>query len=250
MKAKHSKAKTLGFNLVGLLLGVVLVCLGLWQLERAEYKRLLQDRFFENQAMLPLRETELARPGVEKQAVEITSELAFRQLRLSGRFDPDRSFLLDNQVFKGRLGYRVISLFVSDTQRSYLLDRGWLPAEKNRGIPDVIETPHGPVMVLSVIWPNLGHLPVLKADPLKPGWPRRIQSADIAQMQKALKKTVFPSILHIERAQPGSLQALNRQISFKPERHTAYAVQWFGLAGVMLIGLCVLHRRGKEYSAV
>lgn len=223
-----------------LLLVAGLCWLGVWQLDRAAYKRTLEARYFDNLAALPLVEQNLK--GM-KYVKDKNPEIAFRSLNLTGRYLGEKTFLLDNQTYKTRVGYRVITVFESNTEQYYLIDRGWIPAGTSRADLPHPEVHSNEVMLQGVVWPNLGLVPLLKDSALDTTWPKRIQRINMERLQKIMGVQVFPYLLRLEARQAGSFVVQIRQVSFSAERHTAYAVQWFGLAITLLIGLIILVRK-------
>ncbi len=241
METFWRKIKTPAFVLVACVLLVAVLCwLGYWQLERAAYKRTLEDRYFDNIAAPALQEARL----VEMTGGEAGKPVfAFRTIELTGRYSPGKSFLLDNQIYRSRVGYRVVSLFESKSYMHYLVDRGWIAADANRSIVPSPDYPDGEVRILAIIWPNLGLVPVLKESALEGAWPKRIQRLNFERIQSATGLKVFPYLLRLEPAQPGVFTVLSRTVRFSADRHIAYAVQWFGLALTLVVGLVVLVRK-------
>jgi len=168
---------------------------------------------------------------------------AFRTLNLTGHYLGEKSFLLDNQIYRGQVGYRVITVFESKSGQHYLIDRGWISAGTDRGVLPRPGFPANEITVLSVIWPNLGLVPLLKDSALEKSWPKRIQRANMERMQNIVGVPVFPYLLRLETLQAGVFTVLNPQVAFFAERHTAYAVQWFGLALTLFVGLIILVRK-------
>ena len=96
-------------SLITLIGVVVFVSLGNWQLERAAYKRAIVDRF----------ENRLNSDFVVFNQAEALHEMEYRRVILAGQYDFQRTFLLDNQLSKGRAGFHVISPFAPRQRRCY-----------------------------------------------------------------------------------------------------------------------------------
>ena len=238
------KIKTPAFVLFACLLLVAALCwLGFWQLERAAYKRILEDQYFDNLAAVPLEESSLVEMWKLQEGAAGKPVFAFRTIELTGKYAQGKSFLLDNQIYKTRVGYRVIGLFESDSDTHYLVDRGWIAADTNRNVLPGPEYPDGEVTIFGMVWPNLGLVPVLKKSALDESWPKRIQRVDIELMQSVAGIKIFPYLLRLEPSQPGAFTVLSRKVRFSADRHTAYAVQWFGLAFTLVAGLIILVRK-------
>ncbi|MFV2091443.1 MAG: SURF1 family protein, partial [Pseudomonadales bacterium] len=148
---------------VVLLLPVV-VGLGFWQLDRAEEKRSYEEAYLDRISALPV---------APSQTLEDLKD--FERLRLTGRFEPGRYFLLDNQTRQGAVGYAVISSFVAEDGRRWLVNRGFIEGDMHRQRLPVVVTPPGEVSLIGVLWPEVGLLPILGEDEWVAGWPKRIQ---------------------------------------------------------------------------
>ncbi|MDC0598886.1 hypothetical protein OAP18_03515 [Gammaproteobacteria bacterium] len=79
----------------------------------------------------------------------------------------------------------------------------------------------------------------LGADAESQSWPRLIQSLDPEQMAKQFSHAdnarLFPYSLRLAENMPGMLVHNWPVISTLPEKHRAYAVQWFAMAAVLLL---------------
>lgn len=221
---------------VGLALPVV-VGLGFWQLDRAHDKRDLDARYVARLGMPALA----AGAALESPASSGASSADFMRVRLRGRFEAGHDYLVDNRVHQGRPGYWVVSRFRGRDDRIYLVNRGWVEAPATRQSLPEIETPRQPLDLVGVIWPDLGLPPLLAEDPWPAGWPRRVQRLDIARMAES--EGVVPAEIRLEPGQPGVFVPAPLDVNFRPERHTGYAVQWFGLGAVLVVGYVVFGRR-------
>lgn len=59
------------------------------------------------------------------------SSRAWRKLSITGSFIPDKEILLRNRYHEGKYGFGVITLFKSDQNNLYWVDRGWVIAGKD-----------------------------------------------------------------------------------------------------------------------
>ena len=65
-----------------------------------------------------------------------------------------------------------------------------------------------------------------------------MQRLDVAKMAQRLEAAV-PVEIRLEAGQIGALRAAPLTLGMQAERHEGYAVQWFALAGVLLVGYAV-----------
>ncbi|MDZ7668363.1 MAG: SURF1 family protein [Gammaproteobacteria bacterium] len=212
----------------------LVLALGVWQLQRAAEMRGYQERYFDRLGMLP-------------QAPPRTlSDVDFLRLRLTGEYLPGEHYLVDNKLRNGEPGYWVVSRFRCAGGRVYLLNRGWLAAPASRGELPAVPTPEGPVTVVGVVWPDTGMTLLLAADPWPERWPKRVQRLNVSRM--AQDAGAQPAEIRLESGQPGVLAAAPVDAAFRPERHQGYAVQWFGLAVVLLAGFVLFgfYRHGPR----
>jgi len=203
----------------------ILLALGHWQLDRAAEKRRYLEAFIDRQGGLPVA------PGA--------APIDFQRLRLIGRYEPKRQFLLDNQVNQGRVGYWVITPFVTRDGTRWLVNRGWVPAAATRAtLPDV-GAPAGEQRIVVVTWPDMGLPPLFGADTWPEGWPKRIQRLDVGRMAGVVEGARAIQ-LRLEAGQPGVLVPAPLELPITPAVHTGYAVQWFALAAVLVGGYLAL----------
>jgi surfeit locus 1 family protein len=213
------------------LVGVVLFAqFGRWQWHRAEEKRALAAAFVAGATDFS---SELGRRS--------TGELPrYTQLRVHGQYEAGHQFLLDNMTHAGRTGYQVLTPFRLDDGRLLLVNRGWLPLPGNRRdvLPDVTVTAAGNINIGG----RIDTLPVAglasgKAPPSSDAlWPKRTSFPNMAQLGLALGQSVEPYQLLLAAGESeGYLRDWqDASIGFPPERHVAYAVQWWGLGALSL----------------
>jgi surfeit locus 1 family protein len=106
---------------------LLFLSLGRWQWGRAEQKRELWAQFERGTG-------EVMSPGTRP-----LSELPrYTRVRVAGRWEPRRQFLLDNRTHDGRAGYEVLTPLWLDDGRIVLVNRGWVPFGGYRDrLPDV-----------------------------------------------------------------------------------------------------------------
>lgn len=209
----------------------LLVSLGFWQLSRAEEKTALAQAFEERKQMRPA--TPAAMTDLDAKA------LAYRPAFARGEFLPDRYFLLDNRTRNGRFGYEILHALRLYTGDTILVNRGWIAGDPARqSLPEV---PHvsGTVELTGHIYVAPGKPYLLAAQSLSQEWPQRIQAVDMPLLKTAIETQssgrLFPYPLRMDADQPGALDIDWQFINVSPAKHTGYAVQWFTMAGVLLL---------------
>ncbi len=214
--------------LLSLALLAGLIFLGYWQLHRAQEKHLLEEKYHHRQAAE-------ARPINELDWMD--KDLAFYRVNLSGSYDRQHYFLLDNRMYQGKVGYEVISPFTFDTNKLVFVNRGWVPQGASRSELPIIAPIEKNVHIVANIYVPSGENFILKADTfsLAAKQPQVIQSVEVAAMAQLFDKQIFPYSIRLAPNAPGLLQRNWAPISIKPEKHRAYAVQWFAMAVALVL---------------
>ena len=224
--------------IAALVLLPVMLYLGFWQLDRAEEKeQLLSSWKTPSMRELLPDESEL----VEGQYLGV---------RLQGRFDETRYFLLDNRMRKGKPGYEIIALFISEgVSQKVLVNLGWLPLGKSREqIPKVL-LPQDVVIVsgkLKLLSKNI----VLKRTSINEGWPKVVQSLEPVFLSEVVAETLPAFGIHVDRSVIDYLDINWPVLMMLPEKHIGYAVQWFVmsmvLTGMIIWSLSQIKREAYE----
>ncbi|ALM52687.1 hypothetical protein AR456_10655 [Halomonas huangheensis] len=194
------------------------ICLGLWQWHRAADKR----EWLEAMANAPQVESPRELPSEGSELV------------VEGHFLGKETLFLDNRTLDGRLGVGVLTPLVDDYGQRWLVDRGFLETGMSRATPEV-STPEGRVRITGE-WQADGRQAPVFGDALEG---RRLQQIEPAAWPAGFR---FDGWLH-QASGAGLLPIWWTPNVMPPERHTAYAVQWWSLAMVALIALVLGARR-------
>jgi cytochrome oxidase assembly protein ShyY1 len=214
------------------------IVLGRWQWQRGEY-RSAQWASFASTDTAPR----------DADATQIGTLPRFTRIRLRGRFDGEHQFLLDNISEGGRAGYYVVTPLLTEAGPAVLVNRGWLPGTGYRErLPDVT-VPADPTP--RTITGRIGALPAAgiaagRMPPADGPWPRVASFPDEAQLAAALPYPVARGIVLLDDA-PGEPELVRnwRPPGLDPNRHYAYAVQWWAFAVLAVVLLAALNFRRK-----
>lgn len=208
------------------LLPVLTLCiwLGLWQVERMNEKQSLIRRF-EQAAVLDLQDA-------------IDNDRLYARVRVSGHYRPAWHLLLDNRILNGRAGVNAYTLFAPDTGLPILVNRGWLPLPPDRSHLPEIPTPPGRQSISGILnKPASSGFRLGDPDDLrKLAGPRLITYLDLGELAAVEDGKLSPWVIQLEASEPSGFAGRNwTPTVMKPEQHQAYALQWFGLAGLIAI---------------
>lgn len=218
--------------------GVALFCLlGNWQLERAAYKQSIQDKY----------EQRLTQEYRLLRADDDLEDIEYRRLRLKGRFDNSRHFLVDNQLHQGRAGYHVLTpLHLTDRDQVVLVNRGWAPWGASRSPLPRIEVIEDRDTVAGIAsFPSAPALELGRVE-LGDSWPQLITHVDFDALRAQYSRELLPLVLWLAPEEPGAYVRNWNPVWLPPEKSRAYAVQWFSFAAVAVILFVVLNWRKSE----
>ena len=205
-----------------------LIKLSHWQHQRAQEKSARLTRIAEYSQQQALSLNELA--VLQKRGEQIND----LPLALTGQFIQGQSLLLDNQVHQGQLGYRVLQLFVTDFG-NVLVNLGWIKGSKNRDyIPEVTDF-QGRISITGNV--RLVELGVMLTPQqfIQGQWPQRIQQIELDKIAELYQVELMPFVLYLDQGQSIGFTKQWQPIVMPPEKHQAYAFQWFCLAIAWLV---------------
>nr|WP_249137967.1 SURF1 family protein [Bradyrhizobium canariense] len=225
---------------------VLLIALGIWQIERRAWKLALIDRV-EQRVHAPAQPipSSASWPAVSAAADE------YRHVRVTGRFLHDRETLVQAVTELGP-GYWVMTPLKRDDGTLVLVDRGFVPSERRDASTRRDGNPQGQVEItglLRVTEPKGGFL--RNNVPQHNRW----YSRDVAAIAAARGLDhVAPFFVDADAgSQSGSGPTGGLTVISFPNNHLIYALTWFALAFMLAGGLFVtfgggLFRRKKPWS--
>lgn len=219
------KLKQLNWSIVlfTMLVFGLLIKLGFWQMTRALEKEQRQQRI-----------SELS----QREALFLSQVLTLKDLKdgindlpiqLQGEFIEDFVFLLDNQPDKSRLGYRVYQVIESNDS-AILVNLGWVQGSVDRNVlPDVVPVSGQYVIKGHVREVELG-IQLQEQFFTQPTWPLRVQQIELDKFSQLINKKLLPFVVYLDKNDPVGFKKNWQPIVMPPEKHRAYAFQWFSLA--------------------
>jgi|TARA_B110000238_G_C16107027_1_gene430930 surfeit locus 1 family protein len=204
------------------------VTLGTWQLSRGDVKSEIELAINDKQEVfnfisLPLKDIESWR---------------YKKIKLTGRYQVDKQFLLDNQVRDGSTGYSVLTpIYVDEFNAWVLVDRGWVAQGPSRNDLPLIEFESEQVTISGRIYVPYGEAYSLGgiADGEDSNWPRRIQFVDYAQLATRLGETIQPFTLRLDVQESNGYRRDWAANNLSSAKHYGYAFQWYAMAFAVIV---------------
>lgn len=203
------------------------ICLGLWQWERADDKRLA----------MAVREAapELVHPTKQPaQGAQIT---------LTGEYLAEHTLYLDNRIVDGRVGVAVLTPLRDSNGQLWLVQRGFLASGPLREPPQAV-TPSGSVKLSGEWQEEQSGGPLFGNN--REGV--RLQQLSLEPWNATLGSFSYEGWLHASEGD-GVLTPWWEANVMPPSRHMGYAFQWWGLALAAFIVMAIGGRRLRRDAA-
>ena len=214
---------------------LLVLSLGVWQIDRGYKKKELENTFLERQSQ-PVKEI--------KYNIFVNSDL-YRNVVLEGKY-LDQIFLLDNKTHNGKPGLKVFSPFESINESLVLVSRGWIEFEDRSNLP-MIKTERNALKIQGILRSKSKDF-ILENDNMKKNTnPILVQTINLDELSNYLGKPLSPYILELSELSKSAFVKTWQPINLSSFRHFGYAVQWFGLGLVLIIGyLFFLRKEGTK----
>ena len=228
----------------------VLLSLGVWQLQRLQWKEALIAQVEQG-----LDATPVPAPGPDAWQGDLTGA-EYLPVSVSGRFINDQELfvnhtLTDVQGRFGGFGFFVITPFVTDQGWSVYVNRGFVPGDRRS-----VDTRPGSRIEGDTEVVGLLRLPLRRAwfmpgdDAASNEWFSR-DPALFAEAQGRAVGTVAPYLIdaRFDETLPDGLPQGGETIVTFPNNHLGYALTWFGLAAA-LAGVSAVFAWGRLRSEI
>ena len=125
---------TLPLTIAFIVVFLILIKLGLWQLDRADEKKAHNENY-------KSRQEEQVINLNDYKNINDTESILWRKVNLKGSFYKEKNLIIDNQIFKHEAGFNVLTPFKIDgTGMTILINRGWHKNLVNREQVPVIKS--------------------------------------------------------------------------------------------------------------
>lgn len=200
------------------------IALGCWQIQRANEKKLLMATQQSFAKQLPASWTSTQK-----------APLPYQPIKIEGYY-LDSIFLYDNQHYQHQFGYDVLSPLLLKDGSVVIIDRGWVSGERTRRELPEIETPKALVQIQGNTYFPSKKQWVLGAEvEEKTNKLFILERLDTKKLSQILQKRVHPFIMRLDKQNAYGFVREWAIVSMPPQRHLAYALQWFVMALVILI---------------
>jgi len=206
-----------------LLLMFILIKLGFWQLHRAHEKRAIILQFQEQQRYPSLVWT-----------TDMKAPVAYQKIKVDGKLLKQRLFL-DNQFYQHQIGYHLI-VPIKIQNKILLVDAGWVRASNQRNKWPTVDIKNQKIWEGVVYFPLSSKVTYLnQLVDHQQGHRMGIELLDIPKITRLLQGEVLPWVLRLDKDDSQLLKREWPLVSLSPEKHYAYAAQWFFMAFIAAV---------------
>jgi len=220
----------------------ILITLGFWQLDRAELKQQKLDTYTARSKQAPVK-----LKSTDNIAALKSEDLLYSSIEVRGQYDTKRSFLVDNRVHKGQVGFYVITPLIIESESNtpennkqshsaILVNRGWIKGKRYRSELPEFDTTNEKISIKGLgYFPSKNFFTVDNVKINTQSYPAVIQNIDFSAIKEALGMEIYPLILRLDPKDKSGFVREWQVITSSPEKSQSYAAQWFTMAFVVLI---------------
>jgi surfeit locus 1 family protein len=229
-------------SLVTIALLYTMVSLGLWQLGRADFKQSLQEQIEQRKGQPVSSLDELTGS---------TEDRRFLPVSFTAEYDVEHSFLLDNKIFNGRVGYHVYTPVKISEGRAILVARGFIDiGESREQLPD-FDTPEGVIAFSGLLdLPPSKTLVLAENVQQTERWPVVLQYIDLDEISRLSGYEFYDMVLWLKpdsaediKQKNGSLEYDLPVLNLNAAKNNGYAFQWFAMSLALLIIYIVVNTK-------
>lgn len=213
---------------------IILVALGVWQLERLGEKEALLADIAAGMA---------AAPAPLPATVGDPKVWSYRPVIVTGTFENAHEIYLYAPNLDGKPGYHVLTPLVRNDAVPVLIDRGWVPLDRKDPESRAKGQILGAAAIAGIVRVPAGPGPFTP----EPEADKRLWFAvDLGAMGAALGMPLAPVIVEADdAANPGGYPVGGQTRIDIPNNHLDYALTWFGLAAALAVIYVVYLRRRR-----
>ncbi len=216
-----------GSALLAVLVCSFLIWLGLWQLDRAVYKQERLNRISELKTGKRINISDLPALADERQDLPIS---------MTGKIVQGQNWYIENMIVDGVLGVDLIVLFeLADSGKFVFINLGWQPVNLQRQpmVEHVFITSEQ--ISIEGMVRNYDENRFMSDELVNASWGSSFQQLNPKKLANSLNVESFDFVILINSEQELAHKTHWQAVVMSPEKHRAYAVQWFLLAGCFFI---------------
>ena len=138
----------------------------------------------------------------------------------------------------------MFSPFETTNSSLVLVSRGWIELKDRSNLP-MIKSSKNILKIQGVLRPESKDFVLGNEKMNKKNNPILVQTVNLSELSNFLGKPLSPYILELSELSESAFVKTWQPINLSSFRHFGYAVQWFGLAIVLIVGYVFFLRKGE-----
>lgn len=227
-------------HLFVLVIVVVMVNLGMWQLRRLDEKKAHNAIVTAAMVEEPQPIAQVLPDGQESTAEQIDAAV-YRPVVVSGRYLPEQQVLVNNRTYNAQPGFWVVTPLVLSDGTAIAINRGWIPFSYTPdGSWDDFAPPSGTVTVRGLVRASqVRSTDTLVSSPkdAETGVLKALARLDVGRLAQQVDERLWPMYLELDAQDPpvGELPVPVPLPELSEGPHLGYAIQWFAFSLLTLI---------------
>ena len=215
-----------------------MMSMGQWQASKAEYKDNLVNKIVARKDL----------PAISMQEIPAAEDdRLFLPVRIDGRYDAEHTFLLDNKVLNGQVGYDVYTPLIMPNGEAILVNRGFMPQGKTRQDFPLTATPDEPLTVKGLLDRTPSKTIVLADNVNKEeSWPVVLQYIDVNEIKEMLGYPVFSMVLWLDKEENYGFTRTLPVMNSGSAKNAGYAFQWYAMSVALLVIYIVVNTKKRD----
>ncbi|HEY2673954.1 MAG TPA: SURF1 family protein [Rugosimonospora sp.] len=225
----------IAFAALMVVLAVIMVGLGFWQLDRYHERADSNNRVDTASAAAPVPATKVMAVGKAP-----TNDAAWTRVTVTGRYDPGHEIIARERTLNSQVGFEILDPLRLANGAAVLVDRGWLapaPSGAALTLPAVPPAPTGEVTVTGLV-----HLPESKAETaIRTDGKLTVRRISPEKLAGAVPYPLLGGYVTLDSQKPTANSPSFGAIPVDHQDSTmnaGYVVQWWCFALIALIGFC------------
>ena len=223
-----------------LLVVVVMVNMGMWQLRRLDEKKAVNAQITASMhdEAVPIGEVLPDGPASSTQQIDAA---VYRPVVVSGRFLADQQVLVNNRTYNSQPGFWVVTPLLLSDGTAIAINRGWIPFSYTPdGDWSDFAPPTGTVTVRGLIRASqVRETDGLVSSPkdASTGVLRTLARLDVGRLAQQVDERIWPMYLELDAQDPpvGELPIPVPLPELSEGPHLGYAIQWFAFSLLTVI---------------
>lgn len=214
--------------------------MGIWQLDRGEYKDNLQLKIEQRRDLSPVTMQKL--PHTEEERI-------YLPVQVKGQFDNEHQFLHDNRILNRHVGYHVYTPLHLISGETILVNRGWVKqGDTRRVLPDitVVQEEVEFTGLLDRV-PSRGLVLSDRANE-QAEWPMILQYVDVSEIETLLGYKLLPIILWMDQNSEYIYRYDMPVLQLDSSKNYGYTFQWFAMALTIFILYIALNTKKAGFQ--